>query len=322
MSFKPIVIVGGEPKSIFLEIFLKSIRKFRNKKHPIILIASRDILKKNIKKFKHKIRINELNHNLSNFSLNKINLINVEYKNFSFLSKKISSKSNLYLKKSFNIAIKILKKMNCLGLINGPISKKTFLKGKYNGITEFLAEKTSSKNPVMLIYNKNLSVSPLTTHLPLSKVSRKVKKKDIILKIMKIETFYKKFLKKKPRIAVTGLNPHCESFDNENKEKKEIIPAIKILKKKNINVKGPYASDTIFLKENIKNFDVIFGMYHDQVLTPIKTLYGFNAINITLGLPFIRLSPDHGPNIKMLGKNTSDPSSLIASLNFFEKHGV
>ena len=105
----------------------------------------------------------------------------------------------------------------------------------------------------MLIYNKNLSVSPLTTHLPISKVSKNVNKKDIIIKITKINDFYKNFLKIKPRIAITGLNPHCESFDNENKEKKEIIPAIKYLKKKKINVDGPYATDTIFLKKMSKN---------------------------------------------------------------------
>ena len=115
-------------------------------------------------------------------------------------------------------------------------------------------------------------------------------------------------------------NPHCESFGIENKEKKEIIPAIRYLKKNKINIKGPYASDTIFLKENIRKFDVIFGMYHDQVLAPMKTLYGFNAINITLGLPFLRISPDHGPNIQMLGKNKSDPSSLIESIRFLKNN--
>jgi len=174
----------------------------------------------------------------------------------------------------------------------------------------------------MLIYNKNLSVSPLTTHMPISKVSKDVKKIDIINKIKKINDFYLKVLNKKPRIAVTGLNPHCESFDNENKEKKEIIPAIKYLKKKKINARGPYAADTIFLKENFKKFDLIFGMYHDQVLGPMKTLFGFNAINITLGLPFIRISPDHGPNVKMLGKNKSNPNSIIESIRFIEKHVV
>ena len=168
----------------------------------------------------------------------------------------------------------------------------------------------------MLIFNNKLSVSPLTTHIPLSQVSKEIKKKKIIMNVIKINEFYKKFIKRKPKIAITGLNPHCESFDKENKEKNEIIPAIKYLKKQRINVQGPYASDTIFLKENIKKFDLIFGMYHDQVLTPIKTLYGFNAINITLGLPFIRISPDHGPNIKMLGKNKSNPESLIVFFVF------
>ncbi len=207
-------------------------------------------------------------------------------------------------------------------MINGPISKKTFLSGKFNGITEFLAKQTNSKDPVMLIYNKALSVSPLTTHIPISKVAKNVKKRNIIVKIKKIDNFYKKVLKITPKIAVTGLNPHCESFDKENKEKKEIIPAIEYLKKLKIKVKGPYSSDTIFLKENTKKFDVIFGMYHDQVLGPMKTLFGFNAINITLGLPFIRVSPDHGPNVQMLGKNKSSSKSLEESIRFLEKYEI
>ena len=275
-----------------------------------------------MKKFNQNLIFNQLNKNFTNINSKKINLINIKYNKFSFSPKKITSRSNLYLEKSFKMALKVMKKIKCSGLINGPISKKTFLKGKYNGITEFLAKKTNSKNPVMLIYNKTLSVSPLTTHIPISKVPKNVKKKDIISKILIINSFYKNVLNIKPKIAVTGLNPHCESFGNENKEKTEIIPAINFLKRKKINVKGPFASDTIFLRENTKKFDVVFGMYHDQVLGPIKTLYGFNSINITLGLPFLRISPDHGPNVKMLGKNKSDPASLIASINFFQNHGV
>ena len=124
----------------------------------------------------------------------------------------------------------------------------------------------------------------------------------------------------KPKIAITGLNPHCENFFNISEEKNIIEPAIKILKKKKIKIFGPYPADTVFLKQNMKKFNVIIGMYHDQVLTPIKTLYGFNAINITLGLPFLRISPDHGPNNKMIGKNKSDPQSLIDALKFLNKN--
>ena len=116
-----------------------------------------------------------------------------------------------------------------------------------------------------------------------------------------------------------GLNPHCETTDNVSEERNEIIPAIKYLKKKQIKIFGPFAADTFFLKKNIKNFDVVVGMYHDQVLTPAKTLFNFKAINITLGLPFIKVTPDHGPNYEMIGKNKSDPASIFYAFSFFNK---
>ena len=98
-----------------------------------------------------------------------------------------------------------------------------------------------------------------------------------------------------------------------------IIPAINKLRKKNINIRGPFPADTLFLKNNIKKYNVVIGMYHDQVLTPIKTLHEFNAINITLGLPFLRMTPDHGPNNSMLGKNKSNPASLIEVFKFLNQ---
>ena len=104
-----------------------------------------------------------------------------------------------------------------------------------------------------------------------------------------------------------------------SEEKKVILPAINYLKKKQLKISGPYSADTFFLNENLTNYDVVIGMYHDQVLTPIKTLFNFNAINLTIGLPFIRISPDHGPNYDMLGKNKSDPSSFFYAMKFFTK---
>jgi 4-hydroxy-L-threonine phosphate dehydrogenase PdxA len=134
-----------------------------------------------------------------------------------------------------------------------------------------------------------------------------------------ISEFYKLNFKKDPKIAITGLNPHCESNFEDSEENTTIIPAIKKLKIKNFKVEGPYPADTIFMQQNSKKFDVVVGMYHDQVLTPMKALFGFDAVNITLGLPFIRISPDHGPNSSMLGKNLSDPKSLVEALNFLDK---
>ena len=169
----------------------------------------------------------------------------------------------------------------------------------------------------MLIYNKNLSVSPITTHLPIKLICKKISKQLIIEKTNLINNFFKQRLNIKPKIAITGINPHCESTDTFDEDKKVVKPAINYLKNK-IDITGPLAADTIFLKNNRKNYNVIIGMYHDQVLAPIKTLFEYDAINITLGLPFLRVSPDHGPNEKMIGKNLSNPLSLIRAMEFLD----
>ena len=171
----------------------------------------------------------------------------------------------------------------------------------------------------MLLYNENLSVSPLTTHLPLRKVSSKISKSAIIKKIIVINNFYKKIFSKKPKIAILGLNPHNFSGTKILEEKKIISPAIKIIRKKKINAVGPISTDTSFMTFQKNKYDVIFGMYHDQVLTSFKALFKYNAINITLGLPFIRISPDHGIAKNIIGKNLANPTSLIDSIKFFNK---
>jgi 4-hydroxythreonine-4-phosphate dehydrogenase len=319
MSFEPIIIIAGEPNSIFFEIFLKTIKR-KTFKSPIILIASKSLIQKQIKFFKSKIKIHEIDYSkkkINKNKLKKINLINVEYK-YDKLFEKISDKSNSYIKNCFKIALEILNKKITNKLINGPVSKKYFLKKRFIGITEFLAKKTNSNNTAMIIYNKSLSVSPLTTHLPLKYVSKKITKSQIINKVKIINSFWLKRFKKKPKIAITGLNPHCESIDNFNEDEKIVGPSIQFLKKNRFDVSGPLPADTAFLKNNRKKFEVIIGMYHDQILTPAKTLFEYDAINVTAGLPFIRVSPDHGPNEKMLGKNISNPLSLIRSIQFLD----
>lgn len=319
MNCKPIIIVAGEPNSIFFEIFIKVISK-NIFKSPIILIASKNLLQKQIKFFNSKIKIHELDYSKKKLKLkklHKINLINVDYKQRK-LFEKISNKSNKYIGNCFDIALEILNKKVSDKLINGPISKKYFLKKKFIGITEYLAKKTSSKKIAMIIYNKSLSVSPLTTHLPVKYITKKITKYEIINKVKTINSFWHKRFQYKPKIAVAGLNPHCESIDDFNEDEKIIKPSIEYLKKNKYNVLGPYSADTIFLKNNRKKFDIIIGMYHDQVLTPAKTLFEYDAINITAGLPFIRVSPDHGPNEQMLGKNISNPLSLFRSIKFLD----
>jgi len=319
MRFKPIIIVAGEPNSIFIEIFLKIINK-KKFKSPIVLICSKKILFKQSKALKEKFYINEIEKNKffqNNVKLKKLNLIDIDFdQNKAF--QKISSRSNKYIEKSFNIGLKIMESGVSNKLLNGPISKKNFLKNKYVGVTEYLANKTNVKDYAMVIFNKKLSVSPIITHEPLKLVSKNISKLKIIKKIKIIEKFWKTNFNLKPKIAITGLNPHCESTDKFNEDKKIVSPAVKILKKTKINIYGPFSADTIFTKSNRNKYNIIVGMYHDQVLTPIKTLFEFNAINLTVGLPFVRVSPDHGPNENMLGKKKSDFTSLLNSIKFLD----
>ena len=323
MKNKPVIVVSGEPYSVFLEIFFKVFKsKFiNNYNKPIILIASKKLVEKQMKKMNYSFKINQIyKSEINKISMNNksINLIDIRF-NFNKTFDKISDKSNKYIEECFSTALNSIKNKKGISLINGPISKKNFLKEKFLGITEYLAHKTNSKDIAMLIYNKKLSVSPITTHLPIKHVSQKLSKKKISSQIKLIKNFYKKNMNKNPKFAITGLNPHCESYLKSNEEDKIIKPAIKKLVNEKIKIDGPFSADTIFQKKNVKKYDVIIGMYHDQVLTPIKTLYGFSAINITVGLPFVRITPDHGPNNQMLGKNKSDPTSLKEALTFLKK---
>ena len=309
MNSNPILIVPGEPRSIFFEIFFKSInsQKIRS---PIVIICDRRIFNKEIKRFKFKKKVEELSHKFidkKKIKSKKIYLVDIP-----------NNYSNTYIQRCFLYAFSLLKKGFTDKIINGPINKTKTLNKKYLGVTEYISHFFNQKKFAMLIYNKKLSVCPITTHLPLSQISKKISKKLVIEKVLIVNKFYKKFLGFKPRIAITGLNPHCESILKFNEDDKIVLPAIKSLKKL-VNVQGPFPADTIFLKNNRKKFDVIIGMYHDQVLGPIKTLFEYNAINITLGLPFLRITPDHGPNEKMIGKNKSNPISLINALNFLDK---
>ena len=322
MNKKPIIIISGEPYSIFFEILFKVYKSnfLKDYKYPIIIIGCEKIMKKQMRLMKYDIEINLINKDkilYSKIFKNKINLINVDSKFKKTLSK-ITSKSNEYIKKCFDIGLELMNKKIGYGIINGPISKKYFLNKKYSGITEYISKKTGmTGKEVMLIYNKKLSVVPITTHIPLKNVTKQISINKIVKKVETINNFYIDKIAKKPRFAITGVNPHCETTSFFSEEKKIIIPSINRLKKKKIKIFGPISADTAFLKSNIKKYDVIIGMYHDQVLTPIKAIYEFDAINITAGLNFIRISPDHGTNNEMLGKNLSDELSLKKSLSFF-----
>jgi len=317
---KSIAIIAGEPNSISSEIIFKSwkLRKKYIHKH-LFIIGNIRLLNLQRKKLKYKIKIKKIDNDFKINDLNSSELpvYDIEYKQKKPFEK-ISNKSNKYIFKCFDVALKFVKEKKIFGLINCPVSKESLFKNRHQGVTEFLSNKAGKKDSeVMLIYNKKLSVSPVTTHIPLSQVSRKINQHNIVKKVTIINSFYKNFFNKKPNFAILGLNPHNFSSSKKSDEKIIINKAIKSLNKLKINVTGPIAADSSFVISKKYKFDVIIGMYHDQVLTPFKALYNFKAINITLGLPYIRVSPDHGVAKNITGKKIADPSSLIESIKFF-----
>lgn len=202
-------------------------------------------------------------------------------------------------------------------VVTGPINKEAIHKAgyKYQGHTELLAAKTKSKRPAMMFVADNFWVMLATTHLPLKDVSKKLDKKKLIHLIQLAHETLGKARGKKPRIGVAGLNPHAgESGIFGNEEIKIIAPAIAEAKKLGINVKGPISPDAIFYLAKSGVFDMVIAMYHDQGLIPLKLLSFNKSVNVTVGLPIIRTSVDHGTGFDIAGKGWANPTSLIEAI--------
>ena len=311
---KKIAIIHGEPYSINSEIIYKSWLKYKsNNKKKIFIIGSKRILEAQFRKLKINVKLHQLNNDLI-LKKEKINILDIDinFKNPFILN--LNEKKN-YIFKSINKAHELAIKKKIKGFINCPINKEIFKKNI--GVTEYMASKNKSRSKeVMLIYNKLFSVSPITTHISIKDVIRKLKSQIIIKKVNTISKFYSQKFKKKVKIGILGLNPHNDEMRTNSFEKKVLIPLIKKLKKRGLKIKGPLSVDNVFLKDKIE-YDVVVGMYHDQVLGPFKAINKFNGINVTLGLKYLRVSPDHGTAGDLIFKKRANANSLINCINFF-----
>ncbi len=208
--------------------------------------------------------------------------------------------------------------------VTNPISKEIFYQAsfRYPGHTEYLAELAlrysgTSARAVMLIWSPELAVVPATVHVPLARVPA------LLTRALLVETgtiaardLSSRFGIKNPRLAFTGLNPHAGEGGAMGREEIEVIaPAVADLTAAGVTVSGPHAADSLFRPNMRKTYDAVIAMYHDQALIPIKTIAFDRAVNVTLGLPFIRTSPDHGTAFDIAGKGIADPASLLAALN-------
>ena len=207
------------------------------------------------------------------------------------------------------------KKVKCM--VTGPISKSVLNDGgfKISGHTEFLAKICKSKS-VMMLMNSYMKVALHTTHVPLKNVNRYITKSSLIETIRIInKDLKKKFKIDNPKILVTGLNPHAGEDGLLGNEDENIIKhVIKTMRKKHIKVDGPIPADTAFIKKNIKEYDIILTMYHDQGLPVIKFNNFKKTVNVTLGLPIIRVSVDHGTALDLVGTGKIDTSSFLEAI--------
>tara|TARA_B100000575_G_C23061962_1_gene611401 strand:- start:258 stop:1256 length:999 start_codon:yes stop_codon:yes gene_type:complete len=318
---KRILITAGEPSSISSEITIKALKKLNNVSNvELIIITDPNLIRYELKNLNKSVELNILDKSLNfkDYKNNFINIIPIKLNERSFPGILNKNNSN-FVKNSIETSVNLLLQKKANAVVTNPINKFIMKSDnfKFNGHTEYLGYLSKlKKNPVMMLEAEKLRVVPLTTHIPISSVSKNLNVKMIIKKIIVLnEELIKIYKIKNPKIYISGLNPHSGDGGKIGEEELTIIcPAIKKLKEKGLNVKGPFPGDTLFQNNKIKEYDVAVCMYHDQALIPIKSLYSGNIINITLGLDFIRTSPDHGTALDIAGKKKADANSLILAI--------
>lgn len=318
---KKILVTLGEPAGIGpdLGVLLSKHNLGKN----IIIIADPILLTASAKKLKKKIILNILDniHSSTKSGSNVINIFPVKL-NYRNKPGTLNPKNAGYVIDTIKTAASLCINGDASAMVTGPISKSVLNKAGYkiSGHTEFLAGLCKSKS-VMMLMNSKMKIALHTTHVPLHDVKRFVTK-TLLSKTITIvnEDLKKKFKIKKPRILVTGLNPHAGEDGLLGPHDEKIIkPTIKKMNQKGIIVNGPVAADTAFLKKNLDTHDVILTMYHDQGLPVIKFDNFKKTVNITLGLPIIRVSVDHGTGMDLVGTGKIDISSFVESIKVAKK---
>ncbi len=227
---------------------------------------------------------------------------------------------------SIEAAVRLAQNGRAAGVVTNPISKATLYEAGFAhpGHTEFLGALTGAAMPVMMLANDHLRVVPVTVHLGLRAALERLTT-DLIVTTARITalSLQRQFGIGHPRLGIAGLNPHAGEGGAMGTEEQTIIgPAMDLLRADGLDLSGPYPPDTMFTPAARAGYDVAICMYHDQALIPLKTIDMVNGVNVTLGLPIIRTSPDHGTAFDIAGKGVADPSSLIAALRLADRMGA
>ena len=318
---KKIVVTLGEPAGIGPDLGVLLSQKKLSKN--IIFIADPLLIYQSADKLNKKVDLNVM-HNISSKSYSNKNLINVLPVKLNVKNKPgmMNYKNSGYVINSIRLAANLCLEKEASAMVTGPISKSILNKAGYkiSGHTEFLAD-ICKKKSLMLLMNKKIKVALHTTHLPIQSVTKEITKTKLKKTISLLnEEMKTKFAISKPKILVTGLNPHAgEDGLLGQQDSKIIAPVIKDIQEKNVCVDGPVAADTAFLRKNIAKYDVILTMYHDQGLPVIKFDNFKTTVNVTLGLPIVRVSVDHGTALDLVGTGKIDTSSFEQAIKVAKK---
>ena len=310
---KTIIYSPGDPAGIGPDLFLNLLNEdfFKFIKANVVCIGDQKLFASRAKELGYSFEIstftdiNDVNEKVGCLEIMKCPDIS---------SGRLNSINSEYVIKNLDFGIDACMKSKGLGLVTGPISKENIVEGGYSfcGHTERIMEKTNSDDVLMLLASERLKVALATTHMPLNKVSESITT-DLIINKVKIlnQELKSKFNIEKPKISLLGLNPHAGEGGKLGKEEIEIIiPAVKELIASNVDVSMPLSADTAFNKNLLDETDAYFAMYHDQGLPVLKALSFGDSINITLGVPIVRTSVDHGVALDIAGKGVANNSSL------------
>jgi len=331
MQHLPIAVTMGDPAGCGGEITIRSWVESRDKLPSFFLIDDIERLKKLSDKVNINCEFKEIKNPKEALLIFKdfLPVIQVEP---PLSSQVILGKHNPLNNPSIISSIETAVKFASNNLVKAIVTNPIFKSGlqntgfKYSGHTEYLGDLASIKTPPIMMLSTNkakepLRVVPITTHISHSEVSSELNKDKIIEYSKRVHRYLiEDFGIKKPKIAISALNPHAGEDGKLGLEEKEIIiPAVEKLNNILPDILGPFPADTLFYPENRKNYDAIICMYHDQALIPLKTIDFFGSVNITLGLPFIRTSPDHGTAFGLVGKNSVRNDSFISALQIADK---
>ena len=310
-----IAVTPGEPAGIGPDLAVISVQKKLAKN--LLFFADPNLIRSRAKLLNIELKVVESDSEVKN---GEINIYPIE-SNHSFSPGELKVSSAEYVLNSIDLAIDFNLKNKSEALITGPIHKGIINQAgiTFTGHTEYLEKKTSSKKTVMMLATDNLRVALATTHLPLSKVPENINQESLRQTITVIHNSLVQFGINNPKILVCGLNPHSGEDGYLGHEEIEIInPLIQDMNKEGFNLLGSVSADTAYTPESLKGVDVVLSMFHDQGLPVLKTLGFKRAINITLGLPFIRTSVDHGTAINLAGTDQVNSGSFEYVLDYTE----